>query len=275
MPHSSSLKLNPVPAEEEGVCWMEKEALVKEEGEEEAVTIQKQVEGEAVTVKEEEKDVTEKEEEDAFRVKEEDVIIQKQVEGEAVTVKEEEKDVSVKEEDDEVSVKEEEVEMTVTSKNEEEEETGYLVPVSQTHLKTSNGSNGELSNKMVLRNRSLINTREIRYYRGSSGEPQQHQDADEAEKSLSTSELLKKNLQRPTGKKSDCCSDCGKRFNSSVKLKIHQRIHTEEKPFGCTQCGKRYVRSSCLKRHQRTHTGEKPFSCSQCGKRFTQSRKYF
>ena len=39
--------------------------------------------------------------------------------------------------------------MTVTSKNEEEEETGYLGPVSQTHLKASDGSNDE---------RALINT---------------------------------------------------------------------------------------------------------------------
>jgi hypothetical protein len=43
---------------------------VKEAEEEKDVTIQKQVEGEAVTVKEEEKDVSVKEEEDVFRVKE-------------------------------------------------------------------------------------------------------------------------------------------------------------------------------------------------------------
>ncbi|KAM9492387.1 uncharacterized protein ACWYII_004276 isoform 2-T4 [Salvelinus alpinus] len=141
-----------LPATEEGVCWTEKEALVKEEEEEEDVTIQKQVEGETVTVKEEEKDVTVKEEEDAFRVKEE----------EDVTVKEEEdeKDISVKEEKDTFRVKEEEGEMTVTSKKEgeEEEETGYLGPVPQSHLKAYNGSNDELSREMVLKNRALINT---------------------------------------------------------------------------------------------------------------------
>jgi hypothetical protein len=49
----SSLSCSP-PDKEEVVCWTEKEALVKEE----EVTIQKQVEGEAVTVKEEEKDVS-------------------------------------------------------------------------------------------------------------------------------------------------------------------------------------------------------------------------
>ncbi|XP_031680502.1 cilia- and flagella-associated protein 251-like isoform X2 [Oncorhynchus kisutch] len=87
-------------------------------------------EKEAVTVKEEEK-----EEEDAFRVKEE----------------------AEKEDDAVFGVKEEEGEMTVTSKK-EVEETGYLGPVSQTHLKASNCSNSELSCKMVLGNRALINT---------------------------------------------------------------------------------------------------------------------
>ncbi|XP_031656225.1 cilia- and flagella-associated protein 251-like isoform X2 [Oncorhynchus kisutch] len=121
------------PAEEERVCWTEKEGLwlnvvVKEE--EEDVKIPKQVEGEAVTVKEEEKDVSVKEEEDAFRVKEE----------EDVTVKEEEEE---KEEDAVFGVKEEKGEMTVTLEEDEEEETGYLGSVSQRHVKASYGSNDE------------------------------------------------------------------------------------------------------------------------------------
>jgi hypothetical protein len=101
----------------------------KEEGD---ITVKQEVEGQAVPVKEEE---------DAFRVKEEE-------------------DVTVKEEDYAVYGVKEEEEMTLTSKKEEEEdgETGYLGPVSQTHLEASNGSNDEFSHKMVLRNRSLINT---------------------------------------------------------------------------------------------------------------------
>ena len=114
MPHSSSLKLNnPVPAEEELVCWMEKEALVKEEEEEEAVTIQKQVEGEAVTVKKEEKDVTVKEEED-------------------ITVKENEDDAVFGVEDEEVfGITDEEGEITVTLEDDEEEQTGDLINTSK------------------------------------------------------------------------------------------------------------------------------------------------
>ncbi|KAM9490694.1 uncharacterized protein ACWYII_003228 isoform 4-T4 [Salvelinus alpinus] len=117
---------------EEEVCWTEKEALVKEEKEEEDITVKQEVEGEAVTVKKEEKDVTVKEEEDAFRLKEEE-------------------DVTVKEEEDAVFGVKEEGEMAVTSKKEEEEEeeTGFLGSVSQTHLKASNGSNDE---------RALVNT---------------------------------------------------------------------------------------------------------------------
>ncbi|XP_031680478.1 X-linked retinitis pigmentosa GTPase regulator-interacting protein 1-like isoform X2 [Oncorhynchus kisutch] len=88
----------PPPAKEEAVCWTEKEALglniiVKEEKEEEDVTVKKQVEGEAVTVKEEEKDVSVKEEEDSFRVKEEeeeDAVFGVKKEGEiTVTLKDE------------------------------------------------------------------------------------------------------------------------------------------------------------------------------------------
>eukprot|EP00063_Salmo_salar_P067637 XP_014042472.1 PREDICTED: X-linked retinitis pigmentosa GTPase regulator-interacting protein 1-like [Salmo salar] len=104
----SSLSYSP-PAKEEAVCWTENKApegiwlniVVKEEKEEEDVTVKKQVKVEAVPVKEEE--------EDAFRVKEEE-------------------DVTVKEEEEEQEVDAgEEGEMTVTLKEEDEEETEDLI----------------------------------------------------------------------------------------------------------------------------------------------------
>ncbi|XP_071003787.1 gelsolin-related protein of 125 kDa-like isoform X1 [Oncorhynchus clarkii lewisi] len=122
IPTMSSLSYSP-PVKEEEVCWTEKEALVKEE---EDVTVKQEVEDEAVTVKEEEKDVTVKEEdvtvkeEEAFRVKEEQ---QAAVFG----VKEEEGELTVTVE--EVFGVKEEGEITVTLDEEEGEleKTGNLI----------------------------------------------------------------------------------------------------------------------------------------------------
>ncbi|XP_052346173.1 cilia- and flagella-associated protein 251-like isoform X3 [Oncorhynchus keta] len=121
----SSLSYSP---DKEEVCWTEKEALVKEEEEEEAVTIQKQVEGEAVTVKEEEKDVSVKEEEDAFRVKEEDFTVKEE---EDAVFGVEEVTVTVKEDEEVFLMKDEEGEITVTLEEDEEEKTGDLINTSK------------------------------------------------------------------------------------------------------------------------------------------------
>ncbi|XP_064825399.1 cilia- and flagella-associated protein 251-like isoform X4 [Oncorhynchus masou masou] len=160
----SSLSYSPLDKEEE-VCWTEKEALVKEEEKEKDVTIRKRVEGEAVTVKEEEKD--------AFRVKEEDVTVKeeedvvfgmKEEEGEMTVTLEEEEEVGVlfntkeevcwtekealglnivvkekkeeegvtvnEEEKDYFGMKDEEGEITVTLEEDEEEKTGDLINIS-------------------------------------------------------------------------------------------------------------------------------------------------
>ncbi|XP_047492491.1 zinc finger protein 724-like [Penaeus chinensis] len=74
-----------------------------------------------------------------------------------------------------------------------------------------------------------------------------------------------------SGEKTFECSECGKRFNQRGSLKTRQRIHSGEKPFECSECGKRFNQSGYLKTHQRIHSGEKPFECSECGKRFNRS----
>ncbi|KAM9490733.1 uncharacterized protein ACWYII_003249 isoform 2-T2 [Salvelinus alpinus] len=104
----SSLNYSP-PAEEEVVCWTEKEPLglnvvVKEEKEEESVTVKQEVEGEAVTVKEEEKDVSVKEEEDAFRVKEEGVTVKEEEKDDVVFGVKKEGEITVTLEDEEVEI---------------------------------------------------------------------------------------------------------------------------------------------------------------------------
>ncbi|XP_028678699.2 zinc finger protein 391 isoform X1 [Erpetoichthys calabaricus] len=93
----------------------------------------------------------------------------------------------------------------------------------------------------------------------------------ECGKNFNSSSNLRIHQNVHTGARPYSCTECGKSFSQSGALKIHQRIHTGEKPYTCSFCGRGFPHLAGVRAHQRTHTGEKPYRCLQCGKSFTQS----
>ena len=85
---------------------------------------------------------------------------------------------------------------------------------------------------------------------------------------------LKNNLERHIKTshmniKQHQCTDCGKKFVDSTRLKEHRWIHTDHRPIKCTLCEKGFRHQNHLRHHMaKIHGKDKEFSCHICPKKF-------
>ncbi|XP_015981180.2 zinc finger protein 85 isoform X1 [Rousettus aegyptiacus] len=63
--------------------------------------------------------------------------------------------------------------------------------------------------------------------------------------------------------KINSCSECVKSLNQSS-----ENICTKEEPYKCNQCGRVFSQLLSLSRHEKIHTEERPYRCTVCGKAF-------
>ena len=71
------------------------------------------------------------------------------------------------------------------------------------------------------------------------------------------------------------CEVCQREFADRNTMKKHVKSHSKEKPYECQTCGRRYQYSWNLKIHEKSsHTGDMPFKCRFCQKMFTHRRDF-
>ncbi|CAH0694469.1 unnamed protein product [Spodoptera exigua] len=63
------------------------------------------------------------------------------------------------------------------------------------------------------------------------------------------------------------CDTCGKGFQNSTKLRIHQLRHSTPK-VRCAHCPRLFYDKYALNRHAQTHSEDKPHQCRTCGRAF-------
>ena len=66
------------------------------------------------------------------------------------------------------------------------------------------------------------------------------------------------------------CSDCGKLFLDTRRLKVHSVVHTKQRRFECKVCGMKFTQTSSLARHKKIHTEDKKHECTECNLKFLQ-----
>ncbi|CAG0888189.1 unnamed protein product [Cyprideis torosa] len=67
------------------------------------------------------------------------------------------------------------------------------------------------------------------------------------------------------------CTICGKGFRFKAKLREHEATHTGEVLFRCSMCNKGFSKRSQFLLHQRRHNDDRRFVCPHCSKAFFKS----